>query len=124
MDVAIAEVAEAAGDDAGNLRSTSPDASMMNARHVGDGTEMSWASVWPSVRSASEMLSRIFQKASACASFEASTASAIMPPLECRAKQPFELGGDIVPRVGRGRLDQRRARDARPRAARACPGYA
>jgi hypothetical protein len=42
-------------------------------------TEMSWARVWPSARSASEMDSRIFQTASAWASVAAIAASAMKP---------------------------------------------
>ena len=79
MDVAVAEMAEAAGDDAGEPRSTSAAASVMNRGMSATGTEMSCASVWPSARSASEMVSRSFQKASACASLAAIAASSMMP---------------------------------------------
>ena len=56
-------------------------------------TEISCASVCPSARSASEMESRIFQKASACASLAAITASPMMPCSKRKSEQPLEFAG-------------------------------
>ena len=72
------------------------------------GTEMSCASVCPSARSASEIESRIFQNASACASLAASTASPMMPCCKRCAEQPLQLGGDV--RVADRRSSPRPAR--------------
>ena len=79
------------------------------------GTEMSCASVCPSARSASEMLSRSFQKASACASFAASAASPMMPCLK-------RLRRAAAPAPRRCRCRHRRSSPRPARASGCCAG--
>ena len=109
----------------GKARSTSPSATAMKRGMASTGTEMSCASVGPSARSASEMVSRMFQKASACASFAAITASAIRPCSSASPSRRFDLAGESA--VARSALVASIStcqRMRRRQAARGCRGCA
>ena len=106
MDVAVAEVAECAcASLPGNACSTAADASAMKRGIAATGTETSCAVVGPSLRSASEMPSRMRQKASACASLLDTVASSTRPASIASAEQLLQQRGGIAI-VGAGRFDQ------------------